>query len=266
MSLIEVETQDTVATIHLNRPDKLNALSDEAVTELFTAIDTIAASDAAVVVLSGRGRGFCSGFDLSLAGGPGGDNETAFWMRRQERFASLVTRLRAMPQPIIAAVNGAAAGAGLGLALACDTRISSTAARFSSAFIKVGMSSCDIGVSWLLPRTIGSTRAFEMMLTGRLVEAEEAERIGLVMRLTQPERLLDEAGAMARQIAANGRKGTWMTKRGMWANLEAPSLQAALELENRTQMLMLGSGDIARRAREQGFLGQPAGRKPESRG
>ena len=174
-------------------------------------------------------------------------------MARQERYASIVTRLREIPQPTIAAVNGAAAGAGLGLALACDTRIGSTAARFNAAFIKVGMSSCDIGVSYLLPRAIGTTRAAEMMLTGRMVEAEEAERIGLVLRLVAPEALLDEARALAGQIAANGSLNTWLTKRGFWANLEAGSLAAALELENRTQILIRGTGSLSDMAAKRGF-------------
>lgn len=252
MSTVAVEETDGVATLVLNRPEKLNALSDEMVDAFFAALDRIAASSARVVVIIGAGRGFCAGFDLSLAGEQGGD--AAFWARRQERFGSLVTRIRNIPQPTIAAVNGAATGAGLGLALACDTRIGSTAARFSSAFIRVGMSSCDVGVSWLLPRAIGTTRAFEMMLTGRMVEAEEAERIGLILHQVAPETLVEEARRIAGMIAGNGELGTWMTKRGMWANLEAGSMQAAIELENRTQTFMLGTGGLASRASERGFL------------
>jgi enoyl-CoA hydratase len=256
MSAISVEEAEGVATLTLNRPEKLNALSDTTVDELFAALDAIARSTARVVVLTGAGRGFCAGFDLSLADGDDGDAVAC--AARQERFGSLVTRLRAIPQPTIAAVNGAAAGAGLGLALACDTRIGSTQARFSSAFIRIGMSSCDVGVSWLLPRAIGTTRAFEMMLTGRMVESEEAERIGLILRQADPDALLDEARSLARTIAENGQLGTWMTKRGMWANLEAPSCQAAIELENRTQAFMLSTGGLARRAAERGFAGKPA--------
>lgn len=256
MSAIIVEEAESVATLTLNRPEKLNALSDTMVDELFAALDAIARSTARVVVLTGAGRGFCAGFDLSLADADSGD--AAAWAVRQERFGSLVTRLRAIPQPTIAAVNGAATGAGLGIALACDTRIGSTGARFSSAFIRVGMSSCDVGVSWLLPRAIGTTHAFEMMLTGRLVEAEEAERIGLILRRVEPATLLDEARSLAGAIAENGQLGTWMTKRGMWANLEAPSMQAAIELENRTQAFMLSTGGLAKRAAERGFARKPA--------
>jgi len=253
MNPVLLEHEGDIATIRLNRPEKLNALTDAAVDELAARLDEVAQSSAAVVVVTGAGRGFCAGFDLSLASKPEDGADMGFWMARQEKFAALVTKIRSIPQPTIAAVNGVAAGAGLGLALACDTRIASRQARFSSAFIRVGMSSCDIGVSWLLPRTIGTTRAFEMMLTGRMIEAEEAERISLVLRLTEPDMLMAEALQLGRSIADNGRVNTWMTKRGMWANLEAASLHAALELENRTQMLMLGSGDLARRASERGF-------------
>jgi enoyl-CoA hydratase len=260
MSDIELDIDGLVAVLTLNRPERRNALADETVDALLTRLDTVAASRARVLIVTGAGSGFCAGFDLSLAAQGGtGDTlaaEARIWMARQEKYASLVTRLRALPQPTIAAVNGAAAGAGLGLALACDTRIGSTACRFNAAFIRVGMSSCDIGVSWLLPRAIGTTRAFEIMLTGRMVEAAEAERIGLVLRLSEPDALLTEARALAESIAANGRMATWMTKRGMWANLETGSLSAAIELENRTQILMRGTGSLAAHAAEQGYLGK----------
>ncbi len=250
---------DGIACLTLNRPDSLNALADSTVDEILATLDRVAASDAKVLIVTGAGRGFCSGFDLSLAdAAPGADrSETEAWMARQEKFASLVTRFRAIPQPTIAAVNGAAAGGGLALALACDTRIGSTKARFNCAFIKIGMSSCDIGTSYLLPRAIGTTRAFEMMLTGRMVEADEAERIGLVMRLVAPEGLLTAATDLARSIAENGRLGTWMTKRGMWANLETGSLAAAIELENRTQILIRGTGSLEEMAIKRGFMKKP---------
>jgi len=237
-----------IVVLRLNRPAKLNALDDAAVAEIVRLLDAVGASDARVVVLTGAGRGFCAGFDLSLvADAPGSESgETQAWMRRQERFAALVTRLRALPQPVIAAVNGAANGAGLGLALACDVRIAGRAARFNSAFVRVGLSSCDIGVSYLLPRCIGMTRAFELMLTGRMIDAAEAERIGLVSEVVDDERLLPRALELAAMIAANSAFGVWMTKRGMWANVEASSLQAAIELENRTQIVARTTGDMQR--------------------
>jgi enoyl-CoA hydratase len=249
--------RDDVAILRLNRPEKLNALADETVDLILTLLDEVARSTARVLIVTGNGRGFCSGFDLSLAksaGEAGAGGATEAWMARQERYASLVSRLRAIPQPTLAAVNGAACGAGFGLALACDMRIASRSAKFNSAFIKIGMSSCDIGVSYLLPRAIGTTRAFELMLTGRMVLAEEAERIGIVSNLYEDIELMPRAEDLATQVAANGGLATWMTKRGMWANLEASSLAAALELENRTQILMRGTGSLAQRAAERGFL------------
>lgn len=253
--LIDTE-EDGVAVIRLNRPERRNAFDDRSVDAFFAALDRIGGSAARVVIVTGEGRGFCAGFDLTAADEADADRvETAVrWTRRQEHFAGLITRLRALPQPVIAAVNGAACGAGLGLALGCDLRLCSDEARFNAAFIKVGMTSCDIGVSYLLPRAIGTSRAFEMMLTGRMVEAAEAERIGLVHRRTSAPDLLPEALALAHAIADNGRLNTWLTKRGMWANLEAGSLAAAIELENRSQILMQGTGNLERVARERGFL------------
>lgn len=241
------ELDPTVSVLRLNRPAKLNALDDAAVMEIGRLLETVAGSPTCrVLILTGAGRGFCAGFDLALVGGaPGSENgETQAWMRRQESFASLVTRLRALPQPVIAAVNGPATGAGLGLALASDIRIAGRSARFNSAFVRIGLSSCDMGVSYLLPRCVGLSRAFELMLTGRLVEANEAERIGLVSEIVDDERLLPRALEIASLIAANSAFGVWMTKRGMWANVETSSLQAAIELENRTQILARTTGDM----------------------
>jgi enoyl-CoA hydratase len=208
-------------------------------------------ASARVLVITGNGRGFCAGFDLSLAEtAPDQDvlGEAAAWTARQEAFAGLVTRLRALRQPVIAAVNGPANGAGLGLALAAEIRYAGASARFNAAFVKVGMSGCDIGVSWLLPRCVGLSRSFEIMLTGRMVEADEAERIGLVTATVPDADLLPRALETARQIAAHSAFPVWLTKRGGWANAEASSLQAAIELENRTQILARTTGELQRAA------------------
>jgi enoyl-CoA hydratase len=242
-----------IALLRLNRPERLNALTDEMVAGLAGLLDALARdSDLRVLIVTGEGRGFCAGFDLTLAEqAPLARQlgEAAAWTARQEAFAGLVTKLRALRAPVIAAVNGPASGAGLGLALACEIRFASSSAAFSAAFVKVGMSGCDIGVSWLLPRNVGMSRAFEMMLTGRMVGAEEAERIGLVSALVPAERLLDHALQTARTIAAHDPFAVWMTKRGGWANVEAASLQAAIELENRTQILVRTTGQLSAAAR-----------------
>jgi enoyl-CoA hydratase len=246
---IRLETPDDgVWTLFLSRPERLNALDDATVLELHRTLGELAVDPACrALVLTGDGRGFCAGFDLSLADdAPGSEHgEAQAWMHRQELFAGVVQRLRDLRQPVIAAVNGPANGAGLGLALAADMRLASTAASFNSAFIKVGMSSCDIGVSYLLPRCVGTSHAWDIMLTGRMVDAQEAARIGLVSRTCEPADLLEQARQIGLQIAAHDRFAVWMTKRGMWANLEASSLQAAVELENRTQILARTTGVLS---------------------
>lgn len=242
-----------IALLTLDRPRRLNALTDDGVALIGRLLDAVNAdAQTRVLVITGEGRGFCAGFDLSLAADAPGSaelGETTAWMQRQEAFGALVTRLRGLRQPVIAAVNGPANGAGLGLALAAEIRIAARSASFNAAFVKVGMSSCDIGVSWLLPRCVGMSRAFDMMLTGRMVGADEADRIGLVSETVDDDaQLLPRALDVARQIIANSAFGVWMTKRSGWANVEAASLQAALELENRTQVLARSTGDLQRAA------------------
>jgi enoyl-CoA hydratase len=165
-------------------------------------------------------------------------------MLGQQHIATLITRMRATPQPIIAAVNGAAAGGGFALALGADVRVAARSAKFNVAFVRIGLSGCDIGVSWLLPRLVGASRAFELMLTGRFVEAEEADRIALVSRVVDDGAVVDAAMEIAAQVAANSRFGVWMTKEVMWSNLEVGSLQAAIDLENRTQILSTFTGGL----------------------
>ena len=257
------QLEDGVQLLRFNRPERLNALDDATVALVQTLLQKVASdADCRVLILSGAGRGFCSGFDLSLAADAPGSahGETQAWMKRQENFSRLVTQLKDLQQPVIAAINGPANGAGLGLALACDIRIAAASARFNAAFIRVGMSSCDIGVSYLLPRCVGMSRAFEIMLTGRMVDAPEAQRIGLVSHVVADEELMPQALASARQIAANSSFAVWMTKRGMWANVEASSLHSAIELENRTQILARTTGEL--KAAAQALLARQAKGKP----
>jgi enoyl-CoA hydratase len=162
----------------------------------------------------------------------------------QERVASLATALRGLPQPVVAAVNGPAAGGGLALALASDVRVCSPDARFNVAFVKLGLSGCDVGVSHLLPRIVGLGLASELMLTGRSVDGEEALRIGLANRLVDADRLLDESLALAREIAANSPFGVRMTKQVLRRNAEASTLESAIDLENRTQILATRTHDL----------------------
>jgi enoyl-CoA hydratase len=152
-------------------------------------------------------------------------------------MSSLILRVRATPQPVIAAVNGPAAGFGLALALASDIRFAAREAIFRAAFLNIGVSNCDMGVSWLLPRLIGASRAHELMLTARRVDAEEAERIGLVAEVVEADRLLARSVEAAEQIAAWSPWGVRLTKQGMWSALEIPSEQAAVQYEDRQQIM-----------------------------
>jgi enoyl-CoA hydratase len=166
-------------------------------------------------------------------------------MELQRETAALIRRLRTSVVPVIAAVNGPASGGGFALAMGCDLRYASESARFNAGFVKIGLSGGDLGMSWLLPRAIGSTRAFELLLSGRVVDAAEAERIGLVNHTVSDDDLLDRTIEAGQQIAGNSPFAVELTKEVLWANLEVPSLYAAMELENRTQILATTTRDHA---------------------
>jgi enoyl-CoA hydratase len=247
-TLIIERPEEGVTRIILNRPERLNAMNVELVTDLHDALDDVARDrHCRVVVLTGAGRGFCAGLDL---GGYGdaprseglGAVEAGF--ATQTHIAGLVPKLRSLPQPVIAAVNGPAAGGGFALALACDVRIAAASARFNVAFVRLGISGCDIGVSWLLPRLVGASRAWELMLTGRIIDADEADRIGLVLRVVPDAELMEHALGTARLIVGNSPWGVRMTKEVMWSALEVGSLQAGIDMENRTQVLSSHTGDM----------------------
>ena len=230
-----------VARVALNRPDELNAMTAEVNEALRAELRAISADRACrAVILTGAGRGFCAGLDLhgyGQAPGNDGSDEARDRLANQQHMSRLILELRALPQPVIAAVNGPAAGFGLALALACDIRYASRSAVFRVAFINIGVSNCDMGTSWLLPRLIGASRAHELMLTGRRVDAEEALRIGLVADVLSGEELPPRAVQAAEQIASLAPWGVRLTKQGMWTALELPSEQAAIEYEDRQQIM-----------------------------
>ncbi|QIX49195.1 enoyl-CoA hydratase/isomerase family protein [Rhodococcus sp. DMU1] len=231
-----------ILLIRLNRPDELNAMNVDLIDALHEVLAEVRDdSTTRAIVLTGEGRAFCAGLDLRGYGIPQGATEgegrAQLGLRVQKHIAGLVDAFRGARPPIIAAVNGAAAGGGMSLALMSDIRIVSESAVFHAAFIRRGLSNCDIGMSWLLPRMIGFSRAAQIMLTGRSIDAAEAERIGLVSSVEPPDKLLDVALDTAGAIAQNSPFGVWMTKEVMWSNLEAPSMRAAIDLENRTQIL-----------------------------
>jgi enoyl-CoA hydratase len=242
------QPQEGVTRLTLDRPERLNAMNASLIADLHEALATVAGDRGCrVVILTGAGRGFCAGLDLAgygTAPGPEAHDRVGATFATQTDIAALVPRLRTLPQPVIAAVNGPAAGGGLALALASDIRVASASARFNVAFVRLGLSGCDIGVSWLLPRLIGAARAWELMLTGRIIDAPEADRIGLVLRVVTDDELQNAALETAGLIAANAPWGVRMTKEVMWSQLEVGSLQAGIDLENRTQVLSSMTNDM----------------------
>lgn len=233
-----------VAVVTLSRPARLNALTFEMFRELHQVCDEVAAEqDDRVLVLTGAGRGFCAGLDLEDAGQLPGMT-TVQMMAGQESWADAIAAFHRLPKPVIAAVNGAAAGAGFSLALAADIRLAAPEARFNAAFVRIGLSGGDCGSSYLLPRIVGLGRASEILMTGRFVGAEEAAQIGLVNRVVPAEELLDAAFSLAEQIAANSPFGVALTKKVLAFNVDAPSLDAALEVENRNQVLATRTSDM----------------------
>jgi enoyl-CoA hydratase/carnithine racemase len=232
-----------VLLITLNRPDRLNAQTPT----MFEELEELGRSlrrpgSLRTVIMTGAGRAFCAGFDLDLADELAGLTPMGM-LDRQDVASRALSALRGIPIPLIAAINGPSAGGGFALALAADIRLASPAARFNAAFVRIGLSAGDLGTSWLLPRLIGPGRAAEIAYTGRFVEADEAERIGLVNRVVPAESLIDEALALAAQIAANSPGGVQLSKRALQTNMDI-GYGAALELENRGQALLTRGEDM----------------------
>jgi len=243
MPAVEYETlEDNIACITLNRPERLNAIDGSLINGVDDALDVLTGGDFRVAILTGAGRGFCAGADLSGTGEPwtkAKPTSPAFKTNydAQVRLADLFTRIYELPIPVIAAVNGVAVGGGLAFTLVSDIRVASENARFGSVFIKAGFSSMDMGTSYLLPKIVGAGVARELMLTGRIIDAAEAYRIKLVHEVVTPDDLMPAALKLARSIAENNAYGVWQTKIGLNAALDAPSLRHAIEIENRTQIL-----------------------------
>jgi enoyl-CoA hydratase len=240
MRTVELEQATPHVTIvRLNRPERLNAISFDLVADLHDALDRVAADDdCKVAILTGAGRGFCAGLDLKDWGStpePGGHPHYPAGRTGQAFMSNLTQHIRATPQIVIGAVNGAAYGGGFSLALACDLRFASASARFCSAFIKTGLTGTDIGVTYLLPRLIGAARAFDMIVTGRTVDADEAERMGIVSRVAPDDSFMDEVLAVAATVAGYTSYGLRNTKEVMWHNLDTNNMGAAIALENRNQ-------------------------------
>jgi enoyl-CoA hydratase len=241
MSFVTVEKiRPHISVISMNRPERMNSMAFELVVPLHEAIEDVAAdNDTHCVILTGTGRGFCSGADTQGGAPPpniSGLTLTRIATRAMTILADLVPALRRMPQPVICAVNGAAIGGGMCLSLGGDIRIAAESAYFRAAGINNGLTATELGMSFLLPRAIGSSRAFEIMLSGRDVSAREAAEIGLVSRCVPDALLLPTCLELAEQINGWSTQGVQLTKRMIWSGLETGSLAAAVELESHTQL------------------------------
>ncbi len=240
--------EEGIAVVTLNRPDSLNAITWEMVEELHDCYSAFESdTDTRVVILTGAGRGFCSGTDLKAGRDDQGEDpspDISGMMRRQRRIGDLPIHMRKIPQPIIAAVNGVAAGGGFSFAMACDVRVAVESARFICSFINIGLSSGDVGSSYWLPRLIGFSQAAELLYSGRSLYAPEAKEMGLVSQVVPDGGAMDAALETARTMLGKGPFGLRMTKELLNHSFDAPSLEAALYMENRTQSLAVLKGDF----------------------
>jgi enoyl-CoA hydratase len=231
-----------VALVTLNRPERMNSMAFDVMVPLKAVLEELRYDNSVrVVVLTGAGRGFSSGADHKSAGSVphvAGLTRPTYALRSMEILDDVILALRRLHQPVIAAVNGAAIGGGLCLALACDVRVAAEGAYFRAAGINNGLTASELGLSYLLPRAIGSSRAFEIMLTGRDVDAQEAERIGLVSSVVAEQALLDTCYAMAERMAAFSRPGIELTKRTLWSGLDAASLEGHMQAEGLGQLFV----------------------------
>lgn len=238
------EVEPGIGVLRINRPERMNSQTVEMFHEYWEAGRALRDSGLRALVLTGAGeRAFCAGFDLDEI-----DVITHMGVREFLKFQETATggirEIRQLPFPVIAALHGAATGGGLALALAADIRLAAPTLKMSAAFVKVGLSLGELGSSFTLPRLVGPAKAAEIGFTARIVEADEARRIGLVNHVHPAEQLMDEALSMARQIAANSPGGVRMSKRAIQRNLEIGSFEAALELENRGQALLTRTDDM----------------------
>ena len=249
---LDIRVEDHLCWLTLDRPKSLNAMSRQLVTDLGDFLTKLPdRRDIRVVILRGAGRAFCAGLDLkeATASRSGGwdssqGNRVAAGLRGQRRISELVIAMRRAPQPFIACVHGPASGGGFALALASDIRIAGESARMNAAFIRIGLSACDIGVSYFLPRLVGASLASELLLTGKFIDAERALARGLVSDVV-PDDQLDAAGeALAREILANSPLGVKLTKEALAMSLDAGSLEQVIAMEDRNQTLCAQSPDV----------------------
>jgi enoyl-CoA hydratase/carnithine racemase len=244
---LKVEREGPISWLTLNRPERLNAMSRQLVAELRGFFSGLPDDrQTRVVVLRGAGRAFCAGLDLkeTTVGEEHAESSVAANLRLQRRISELVLMMRRAPQPIIACVHGAASGGGFALALGADVRIAGESARMNAAFIRIGLSACDVGVSYFLPRMVGASVAAELLLTGNFLDAARAERLGLVSRLVSDAELESTARGLARDMLRNSPLGVKLTKECLNTSLDAGSLEQVIAIEDRNQILCTRSDDF----------------------
>jgi enoyl-CoA hydratase/carnithine racemase len=242
---LQVEVIDgDIVIMRMNRPDRLNTQTMRTFTEHNLVARALRDSGARALIITGAGdRAFCAGFDLDQIAGIR-DLGVREFLKFQETATNGIAAIRALPFPVIAAIHGAAVGGGFALALSADIRLAAPTAKLSAAFVKVGLSAGELGTSWALTRLVGPGRAAEIAFTARVVEAEEAARIGLVNRVVPTEELMSAAIELARQISRNSPGGMKMSKRALQRNEEIGSYRSAIELENRGQSLLTRGSDM----------------------
>lgn len=246
-TLIFEEPEPGLALVTLNRPDSLNAIDVAMLDDFDKLFETLSNDDTIrVLILTGAGRGFCSGADLQAATAHKETkhfSDPEFFLKLvQERYASIILNLRRIPQPVIAAVNGPAAGGGFCLALGSDIRIAAPKSFFMASFINIGLTGGELGTTYFLPRLVGLSNATDIVMTGRKVPAEEALKIGLISKIVPAEELVDNAIATGKTLLQKNPGTLKLTKYALNQNVNAPSLEAAIDLENRNQTIMVFSG------------------------
>ncbi|MEM7100988.1 MAG: enoyl-CoA hydratase/isomerase family protein [Pseudomonadota bacterium] len=238
---LRIEHDGAVDWLVLNRPEALNSINTQMVTDLRDYFGSMMENtDTRVIVMRGEGRAFCAGLDIKQAGNPvdsSGHKAVGQGWGFQGYLAEVYIRMRRCPQPIISLVQGPACGGGFAFVLASDIRVAAESARMNAAFIRIGLSACDMGTSYFLPRLVGTSLASELMLTGRFINSERALSTGLVSQVVPDAQLQEAAQPYLKEMLTTSPMGLRLTKEGLNMAIDAGSLEAAMAIENRNQIL-----------------------------
>ncbi|WP_416899289.1 MAG: enoyl-CoA hydratase/isomerase family protein [Minwuia sp.] len=248
-NVLQIEKQGRVDWVTMNRPDAYNSLNAEMIDALLDYFQGLYTDhETRVVVLRGAGRGFSAGLDLRERATSNEEQlesrSSADGLRSQRRISEIVMRMRRCPQPIVSLIHGGCAGGGFAFALASDIRIAGRSAKMNAAFIRIGLSACDIGVSYFLPRLVGVSVASELMMTGRYIMADRALATGLVSEVVEDHELADAAQSYVDDLLHATPLGLRLTKECLNMSVDAPSLEAAIAMEDRNQILCASGPDF----------------------